>query len=371
MKPDTAPTMIDLFSGCGGVTAGFKAAGFRVLAAVEFDPVTAETYRLNHPEVVLYVEDIRSVSPEEMQKQCELRSGQLTVLSVCAPCQPFSRQNRYRSADERALLVLETVRFVETLRPMFLFVENVPGLKQNPGILARLLGDLEGLGYRMSAPAIIDAVDYGVPQFRKRFILLGTSLDIELRIPNPMYASPEVAAGSGKKEWLTVKDAFAGLEDLNSGEESKTDPLHKARKHTPLNLERLRHIPHNGGSRDSLPFKLRLACHRNGTNVGYHDVYGRMDFDRPSNTLTTGCTNFTKGRFVHPVSDRAITPREASRLQTFPDSYRFYGNYDQISAQIGNAVPVKLAEIFAQYFLELWWENRSLRSFFWLQPSGR
>lgn len=134
MKPDLMPTMIDLFSGCGGVTAGFKAAGFRVLAAVEFDPVTAETYRLNHPEVVLYVEDIRSISPEEMQERCELRCGQLTVLSVCAPCQPFSKQNRYRNGDERASLILEAVRFVETLRPMFLFVENVPGLKQNPEI---------------------------------------------------------------------------------------------------------------------------------------------------------------------------------------------------------------------------------------------
>lgn len=359
MKPDIAPTMIDLFSGCGGVTAGFKAKGFKALAAVEFDPVTAQTYRLNHPEVVLYVEDIRSISPEEVQEHCKLKSGQLTVLSVCAPCQPFSKQNRYRNADERASLVLEAVRFVETLRPMFLFVENVPGLKQNPDILDKLLGDLEGLGYRVSAPAIVDAVYYGVPQFRKRFILLGTRLDIELRIPDPMYASPEETAGSGKKEWLTVKDAFAGLQDLNSGEESKTDPLHKARKHTLLSLERLRHIPHNGGSRDSLPTQLQLACHRNGKNVGYHDVYGRMDFNRPSNTLTTGCTNFTKGRFAHPTSDRAITPREAARLQTFPDSYRFYGSYEQISTQIGNAVPVKLAEVFAHYFYELWRSRES------------
>lgn len=129
--------------------------------------------------------------------------------------------------------------------------------------------------------------------------------------------------------------------------------MHKARKHKPLSLERLRHIPHNGGSRDGLPFELQLACHKNGKNVGYHDVYGRMDFNRPSNTLTTGCTNFTKGRFAHPTSDRAITPREAARLQTFPDSYQFYGSYEQISAQIGNAVPVKLAEVFAHYFFEL------------------
>lgn len=354
MKPDSTPTMIDLFSGCGGVTTGFKAKGFKVLAAVEFDRVTAQTYRLNHPEVALYVKDIRDISPEEIMARCKLGSGQLAVLSVCAPCQPFSKQNRYRNADERASLVLEAVRFVEALHPLFLFVENVPGLKQNPDILDRLVGDLEKLDYRVSAPAIVDAVDYGVPQFRKRFILLGTCLDIELRIPEATHASPKEAARLGKKEWLTVRDAFVRLQNLSSGEESNTDPLHKARKHTPLSLERLRHIPHNGGSRDSLPIELQLACHRNGRNVGYHDVYGRLDFDRPSNTLTTGCTNFTKGRFAHPTSDRAITPREAARLQTFPDTYRFYGSYEQISTQIGNAVPVKLAEIFAYYFHELW-----------------
>ncbi len=360
MRWDSPPTMIDLFSGCGGVTAGFKAAGFNVLAAVEFDRITAQTYRLNHPEVILYEEDIRSVSPATIMKDCKLVSGQLTVLGVCAPCQPFSRQNRFRNGDERASLVLEAVRFVERLRPQFLFVENVPGLGQNPDILDTFIGNLKELGYKTSVPTIVDAVNYGVPQFRKRFILLGTIFDIELRIPEPTHASPEEAARLGKEKWLTVQDAFVGLQDLNSGEMSETDPLHRARKHTPLSLERLRHIPHNGGSRDSLPMELQLACHKNGRNIGYHDVYGRMDFNKPSNTLTTGCTNFTKGRFAHPTSDRAITLREAARLQTFPDSYQFYGNYEQISTQIGNAVPIKLAEVFACYFYELLWRGEHL-----------
>ncbi len=353
MKPDHTPTMIDLFSGCGGVTTGFKAKGFKTLAAVEFDHITAQTYRLNHPEVLLYERDIRNVCPDELIKQCGLTSGQLAVLSVCAPCQPFSKQNRFRNADERASLVLEAVRFADVIRPMFLFVENVPGLGQDSEILSRLVGGLERLGYRVSAPTVVDAVNYGVPQFRKRFILLGTVLNMKLEIPEPTHTDPEVAACSRKSPWLTVQDAFAGLPTLGSGEQSESDPLHRARRHTQLSLERLKHIPHNGGSRDSLPVELQLACHRNGRNVGYHDVYGRMDFRRPANTLTTGCTNFTKGRFAHPTSDRAITPREAARLQTFPDSYRFYGSYEQVSAQIGNAVPVKLAEVFAQCFYDL------------------
>lgn len=360
MTTESVPTMIDLFSGCGGVTTGFKAKGFRVLAAVEFDAVIARTYRLNHPEVILYEEDIRNVSPEQMLRQCELQPGQLTVLSVCAPCQPFSRQNRFRDADERALLILETVRFVDVLRPTFLFVENVPGLGRDSCILDKLIVDLEVLGYRISSPTVVDAVNYGVPQFRKRLILLGTILNVKLGLPEPSHTSPEEAMRSGKEAWLTVEDAFAGLPSLRAGEQSEIDPLHKARRHTALSLERLRHVPNNGGSRACLPPELQLRCHKNGENVGYHDVYGRMDLRRPSNTLTTGCTNFTKGRFAHPTDDRAITPREAARLQTFPDSYRFYGSYEQISAQIGNAVPVKLAEAFAHHFYKLWENQGSL-----------
>jgi len=342
--------MIDLFAGCGGVTTGFKNAGFNVLAAVEVDRIPAHTYRLNHPEVLLYEEDIRRVSPATIMKDCKLASGQLTVLGVCAPCQPFSRQNRFRNGDERASLILEAVRFVESLRPQFLFVENVPGLGQNP-VFDTFVGTLKELGYRTSVPTIVDAVHYGVPQFRKRLIVLGTIFDIELRIPEPTHASPEEAARLGKQQWRTVQDAFVGLPDLDSGEASDTDPLHRARKHTSLTLERLRHIPHNGGSRESLPVALQLVCHQ-GRN-GYHDVYGRMDFNKPANTLTTGCTNVTKGRFAHPTAHRAITLREAARLQTFPDSYKFYGTYEQISAQIGNAVPIKLAEVFAGDFYEL------------------
>jgi DNA (cytosine-5)-methyltransferase 1 len=349
--------MIDLFAGCGGVTTGFKNAGFTVLAAVECDRIPAHTYRLNHPDVLLYEEDIRRVSPETIMQDCQCARGHLTVLSICAPCQPFSRLNRFRTSDERADLILEAVRFVERLRPTFLFVENVPTLRQTP-VFETFIGHLHALGYRTTVPTIVDAVQYGVPQFRKRLIVLGTIVDSELRIPEPTHASPDEAARLGTQPWRTVHDAFGGLQDLDAGEASATDPLHRARTHTPLILERLRHIPQNGGSRASLPPALQLACHRNGRNIGYRDVYGRMDFTKPSPTLTTGCTNVTKGRFAHPIANRAITLREAARLQTFPDSYRFYGTYEQIAAQIGNAVPVTLAEVFARSFAELLQHHR-------------
>ncbi len=350
------PTMIDLFAGCGGVTLGFKNRGFQVLAAVEMDHIVAETYRLNHPEVLLYEQDIREVDPCQMLSEIRLMPGDLTVLSVCAPCQPFSRQNRVKRADPRVNLILEALRFVPVMKPRFIFFENVPGLRRGKHreILERLIAGLRESGYGVSEPRVVDAVDYGVPQFRKRLILLAAAEGEVPPFPEPTHAPPEEAARMGKRPWRSVRDAFEGLPPLRSGEHDPNDPLHKARRHSPLSLERLRHIPHNGGSRHSLPPHLQLNCHKSGKNVGYHDVYGRMDFRKPSNTLTTGCTNFTKGRFAHPEQDRAITPREAARLQTFPDSYRFYGTYGQISSQIGNAVPVLLAEAFSGLFYELW-----------------
>lgn len=345
------PTLIDLFSGCGGVTQGFKNQGFQILAAVEWDHITAETYRENHPEVIMYEDDIRHVKPKKMMKQCELRRGELTVLSVCAPCQPFSRQNRIAKEDDRTKLALEMIPFVAVFRPKFVIMENVPGLGKgkNKKILDKLIKVLrDNLGYTVHEPQIVDAADYGVPQFRKRLILLCSRDDIPLSIPETSHASPKEAQQKGKSQWRTVRDAFEGIHRLASGWKSRTDSLHQSRKHTQLNLERLKHIPKNGGSRHSLPEHLRLACHKKDT--GYYDVYGRMNPDRPANTLTTGCTNFTKGRYAHPTANRAITPREAARLQAFPDTYKFAGSFDQISIQIGNAVPVDLAEAFAQYF---------------------
>lgn len=347
-------TVIDLFSGSGGVTLGFKNRGFRVLSAVEIDPVAAETYRLNHPEVILFERDVRTVDPSEMMDVCDLRPGELTVLSVCAPCQPFSVQNRSKKEDPRVTLILEALRFVRSMKPEFVFFENVPGLYRGRyrDVLEELIRGLEYEGYGISGPKVVDAADYGVPQFRKRLIMLAASGGRVLPFPEPTHASPETACQTGKKPWRTVREAFRGLPPLRSGEKDENDFLHRARKHRPVALERLKYIPRDGGSRHSLPSHLQLSCHVGDGNLGFHDVYGRMEYDRPSNTLTTGCTNLTKGRFAHPEQDRAITPREAARLQTFPDDYRFAGSYEQISAQIGNAVPVLLAEVFAQTFRE-------------------
>ncbi len=348
------PTLIDLFSGSGGVTQGFKNQGFQTLAAVEWDHTAASTYCQNHPEVLMYEKDICKVDPIKVLRRLNLHKGDLTVLSACAPCQPFSRQNRVNKKDGRTKLILQVIPFVAVFRPKYIMMENVPGLNKgkNKKILDKLIDTLQkNYKYKVFGPFIVDAVNYGVPQFRKRLILLCSREDINLSIPEKTHEDPKIAKKIGKEEWRTVQNAFYGIKNLSSGQKSQTDPLHQARKHTILNLTRLSYIPKNGGSRNSLPKRLELACHKDGT--GFNDVYGRMDFKRPSNTLTTGCTNFTKGRYAHPTANRAITPREAARLQTFPDDYKFAGSYDQISIQIGNAVPVLLAETFAKYLFQI------------------
>ncbi|MFU1795417.1 DNA cytosine methyltransferase [Paenibacillus azoreducens] len=327
---------IDLFAGCGGVTEGLKQASFKVLAAIDMDPIATETYRLNHKKVKLYKKDIRQVDVSELIKLIP-KDKELDLLTVCAPCQPFSSQNRNRENDQRATLILESIRFIKVLLPKVVFFENVPGLVDS-SVFSELQKLLFSEGYSAIEPVVIDAADYGVPQRRPRFIYLATRMPKQLVVPKPTT--------SGKNR-ITVRKAIGDLPKLNSGEKDPNDRLHSARKHRPIALERLKYIPKDGGSRSSLPDNLQLECHK--SHNGHKDVYGRMAWDSVAPTLTTGCTNITRGRFAHPNENRGITVREAARLQTFPDDYEFYGNLEQIATQIGNAVPVAMMKNIAIY----------------------
>lgn len=331
------PTAIDLFCGCGGVTEGLKASRFRVLAAVDNDPIACQTYNRNHRTVKLYNSDITQIDPARVRSDV-LGSSELDLLVVCAPCQPFSSQNRNVVPDGRVSLLLESLRFIDELRPRVVFFENVPGLKRArfSELLEKLRFGLESRGYHLSATTTVDAADYGVPQRRLRCIMLASRGKNPLRIPSPL---------TPKSKRVTVKHAIGKLPRLYSGQASKSDPLHFSRRHSLLNLERLKFIPKNGGSRRSLPEHLQLACHKD--HRGHPDVYGRMKWNDVSPTLTTGCTDLTRGRFVHPRDDRAISLREAARLQTFPDDYKFVGSVQEIASQIGNAVPVKFVSTIA------------------------
>ena len=328
---ERAPLAVDLFCGSGAVTAALKSSGYRVVAAVDNNRICAATYRLNHPEVRFRQRDIRALKPAEIAMALP-HGRDLDLMVVCAPCQPFSTQNRRRgNEDARAPLILQSVRLARSLRPRLIVFENVPGIASSP-IFRRLKRSLAAVGYKMGEPQRVDAADFGVPQRRVRCIVVAARAGEVI----PKFATLQNCRRA------TVRKAFSGLRPLASGQSDPRDSMHASRKHQDITLRRLAHIPPDGGSRDSLPIELQLACHRRRRPRDFSDVYGRMRWDDVAPTLTTGCTDVTRGRYAHPQENRAITLREAARLQTFPDGYKFSGTRSQIAEQIGNAVPYEL-----------------------------
>ena len=327
-------TAVDLFCGSGAVTEGLRNTGFNVVAAVDNDPIARQTYVANHPSVRFFCADIRLFDPQAIIKAIPSETA-IDLLVFCAPCQPFSSQNRKRGFDQRSTLLLQAGRFAQALKPKCILFENVPGLttRANEGIVELLRAELQAKGYALSVPLRVDAADLGVPQRRVRCVMLAAPSTSVLEGFNLLL--PKGAA-------RTVRDVIGGLRPLRAGESDPGDHLHRARTHRPVALERLRAIPTDGGSRSSLPSHLRLKCHKD--DHSFSDVYGRMRWDDVSPTLTTGCDDITRGRFAHPDQDRGITLREAALLQTFPRNYMFSGSRSDIARQIGNAVPVAMVE---------------------------
>lgn len=333
---NTKHAAIDLFAGCGGLSLGLKLAGFRVVAAVEVDPKAATTYRLNHPESLLLETDIALVDPAKLMKELGIAPGQLDLLAACPPCQGFSRirtRNGARSSrDPRNSLAMKFAEFAVAMRPRWLLLENVPGLAKH-SVWRSLRQQLRRAGYKLHDD-IVDASDYGVPQRRKRLILLGQQ-----------GSSPALPDRSSRKK--TVREAF---DELPTG---FLDPLHGLRSTRAAHVEEIiRAIPKNGGSRQSLPSHLQLRCHRESN--GFADVYGRMRLDDVAPTITSGCHNPSKGRFLHPVEDRVITLREAALLQGFPLDYQFDVRHgrESIALMIGNALPPPMIAAHALAFLQ-------------------
>lgn len=363
------PIAIDLFCGVGGVTEALKQAGFKVLFGVEYDEEIAKSYKKNHKNKV-FIEDIRKLNIDEIKKKYSDIEGNLDLLAGCPPCQTFSRHNKgKKSTDLRNYLAFQYYRFIRELKPKYIFLENVPGFQNNENIFGRLKDALEtGLG-REGRPRyylkyeVVNAADYGVPQHRERFVLVGIRRDLcenESEV-NKIFAKPTHINPNNwtnkckRKKWITVYDAIGHLEPIKAGETCNTDSVHRAAKLSDLNLLRLKNTPHNGGSRKSWPeyardeegkeIRLWLTCHDN-EKVSYGDVYGRMVYKKVSPTLTGGCCMLSKGRFGHPEQDRAISLREAALIQSFPPNYKFDGSFSKIVLQIGNAVPVRLGARF-------------------------
>lgn len=331
-------TAVDLFAGGGGLTEGLKRAGFHIVAAVESDDHAAATYKVNHPEVCLLRRDAVEVSGSDLGWKIDLLAG-------CPPCQGFTRLNRRLGDDPRNKLIFQMFRIAREMRPKAIMMENVPGLTtKGKDDYEQLKRKLESLGYKLKE-GLLDAADYGVPQRRLRLILLG-GLGFEIQMPQATH-------GGDGLPWRTVRHAIGSMESpltfSEARKEGKVLPSdwHLVRTLSEKTLSRLM-AAKPGKSWTHIPEELRPECHRNGFR-GFSNVYGRMEWDKPSPTITGGCTTFSKGRFGHPEANRTISVREAALLQTFPKKYKFDTPYiDRVCNIVGNALPCKFAEILSK-----------------------
>jgi len=328
-------SVVDLFCGVGGLTKGLELANLNVIAGIDIEENCRFAYEMNN-DAIFIQGDVSEIQSEEISNLYP--RGDVKILVGCAPCQPFSNYTqRYRKdgyKDDKWKLLYSFVDIVYELKPLIVSMENVPELEKHP-IFNDFVKQLETMGYSCSW-SIAYCPDYGVPQSRKRLVLLASLLgDIEL-IP-PLYTDVE---------YLTVRDAIGDLPMLQNGATDVNDLMHSSTKLNPINLERIRNsIP--GGTWNDWDDHLKLPCHKKKTGKGYSAVYGRMEWNKPSPTITTQFYGYGNGRFGHPEQDRAISYREGAILQSFPRNYIFVQDEDQISKrqlgiQIGNAVPVEL-----------------------------
>ena len=327
-------TALDLFSGCGGLTLGLKRAGFKVLGAVEIDPFSIEAYRANHKDVTVWKADIRDLTPAQIQSSLGLKEGDLDLLAGCPPCQGFSTMRTLNGAltinDPRNDLLLEVLRFVDGLRPKTVMIENVPGLANDDRF--RLFWErMAGIGYKGNLD-VFNAAKFGVPQRRRRLIYLAGH---KQRVP---FAKP-------LQYRVTVQQAIGDLPQAGAS----GDALHDIpERRTPRIIKLIQRIPKDGGSRTDLTERDQLDCHKRCN--GFKDVYGRMAWNDVAPTITSGCFNPSKGRFLHPQEDRAITMREAALLQGFPRQYVFptWRGKSAVAMLIGNALPPPLVAAHAR-----------------------
>lgn len=330
---------IDLFSGCGGLSLGLQKAGFEMVGAVEIDDFAAHTYRLNFPKAVVKQEDITELDPAKFRRELGLRKGQLSLLAGCPPCQGFSTlrtHHRTPSVKEPMNdLIFKVLGFVKEFQPKAVMIENVPGLAKDIRI-EHFKNGLEKQGYTCDFE-VHDARDYGAAQKRRRMVFMA------IKGKQPVFAQKV-------KQPKTVRDAIGKIEPP----EKSRDKLHNYKvNRSDRIMDLISCIPKDGGSRSALPDEMQLECHKRHT--GFNDIYGRMKWDEPSPTITCGCINPSKGRFLHPVENRSITAREAALLQGFPKGFQFdmsKGAY-AVAHLIGNAFPPPFAAMHAKELMKL------------------
>ena len=334
--------VVDLFCGIGGLSYGMKSKGFKILEGFDLDATCKYAYEENNDATFVY-KDIREVTKDDILPFYSKKS--VKILAGCAPCQPFSSyafKNKKKDKNKYSLLD-EFGRLVKEIHPDIVTMENVPAIAsfKLKSVLADFVNVLQEEGYYVKYQ-VVYCPDYGIPQTRKRLVLLASRLG-EITLIPPTHK---------KDDYVTLRDAIGDLPPLEAGESCLTDTLHRCRALTPLNLQRMMATPYGGGWKD-WPKELQLECHKKDGGKSFGSVYGRMVWDEPAPTMTTECTGIGNGRFGHPVQNRAISAREAALIQTFPATYKFFPNEQEVSLAkasryIGNAVPPKLGEVIAE-----------------------
>lgn len=337
---------VDAFSGAGGLALGLRESGFEIELSFDKDPICKKTFELNtdyfnHQVLTQSIEEMRS---GVLLNKIGMEQGELDLLAGGPPCQGFSVQRTTGTdQDERNLLVGEYGDLISEILPRFFLMENVPGIagKRGKQLLAEFDAKVSQFGY-ITHHRILNAEDYGVPQRRKRYFVVGE------RVDDPLEASTfqwplKTHLGSP----VTVRETIGHLPPPPlKGLAHESISLHRADRLSDLNLTRIRAIS-EGQSRVDLPKELLAKCHLDPDKIGHRSTYGRMSWDQVSPTITARFDSFTRGRFGHPVQDRSITLREGALLQTFPSEYTFAGNKVEVARQIGNAIPMLLAQAVA------------------------
>ena len=351
-------TAIDIFCGAGGLTLGLKQAGFNVVAGIEIDPEIAKTYEANHPTTKVLIRDVREVTGKEILDLTGL--DEVDIVAGCPPCQGFSSLTRkYKRKDPRNDLVLEMARLIKELKPKMVMMENVSGIvKRGKPLLDEFVARLESMGYVINK-GVLQLADYGVPQSRRRFVLLaGKGFYIEFPKKTHYYRGDKKRK---LKPWLTLADVIKGMKTpvtlsqaRNNGGPQKFN-WHVIGDLKEISIKRLK-VLKAGDSRKSLPKDLRPNCHVE-SDKGFQNVYGRMSWDQIPPTITSGCTRPAMGRFGHPDELRTISIREAAMIQTFPKHYKFKTEFMEIALDlVGNALPPNFAKKMAEACLNVFFK---------------
>lgn len=349
--------LIDLFSGVGGLAQGFKETKkFNTLLANDVDEDMCKAFKLNFPKTEVICDNISNISFKKIIKK------KVDVIIGGPPCQAYSTSGKRLLDDKRAYLYHEYYRSLKELKPSIFLYENVRGLlsMNNGKLFIEIKNLFSSLGYRISAK-VLNAADYGVPQFRQRVIIVGTLWNRKFDYPDPTHANDEnnLNLFKNKKKYLTLRDAISDLPFLKNGQEAKkylSKPKneyqkklransneikdHKAPNHGINLMKVIKKVP-EGGTLKDIPKEFRPKS-------GFLNSYGRLIWNKPSMTITRNFGTPSSARCIHPKCDRALTTREGARIQSFKDNFKFYGSSSKKNLQIGNSVPPLLSKILAE-----------------------